>query len=274
VRKSVVCTADPAAHAGAGLATVAGAGIDVEVGLLEDAGRRLIAPFTKLMTRGLPWVHAKWAMTLDGKLATRTGDSQWISSEESRRIVHELRGRMDAIVVGIGTALADDPRLTARPAGPRTATRIIADGEARLPLESQLVRTARDVPVIVVVKSDSPAERCELLMRAGVEVLKVDADGASGLRLDQLLLQLGSRRMTHVLVEGGARLLGSFFDGGHIDEVHAFIAPSLAGGSTALTPIAGAGIALMSEAVRLCNIDVTQTGGDVYVHGDVPRVGT
>ncbi|MFO1091818.1 MAG: RibD family protein [Planctomycetaceae bacterium] len=113
------------------------------------------------MTRGLPWVHAKWAMTLDGKLSTRTGDSKWISSEESRRIAHELRGRMDAIIVGIGTALADDPLLTARPPGPRVAMRVVLDSEARLPIDSQLVRTAaRDAPVLVAVGPRATIDRC------------------------------------------------------------------------------------------------------------------
>jgi diaminohydroxyphosphoribosylaminopyrimidine deaminase/5-amino-6-(5-phosphoribosylamino)uracil reductase len=268
LRKVVVATPDPAPHtAGRGLQQLRAAGIDVEVGLLGDAGARLIAPFSKLITRGLPWVHAKWAMTLDGKLATRTGDSQWISSEESRRIVHELRGRMDAIVVGIGTALADNPLLTARPPGPRTPVRIVVDSEARLALDSQLVQTARDVPVIVAVSNHASTERCEELQRAGVEVLPLDGD--AGPRLSALLSALGARRMTHVLVEGGSQLLGSFLDQALIDEVHAFVAPTLAGGRDALPAIGGEGGARMSDALRLHEIEVARPGGDLYVHGYV-----
>lgn len=266
IRKVVVSVADPAPHtAGHGLKLLRDAGIEVEVGSLADEGQRLIAPFTKLMTRGLPWVHAKWAMTLDGKLATRTGDSKWISSEASRQIVHELRGRMDAIIVGIGTALADDPSLTARPPGPRTATRIVVDREARLPLESKLIRTARDVPVIVAAGEPADPQRCTRLIEAGAEVLKLkQQDGVAS-----LLSELGARKMTNVLVEGGARLLGAFFDDAQVDEVHAFIAPKIAGGADAVSAVAGAGVARISEALALRNVEMTPSGGDVYVHGDV-----
>ncbi|MBL8850826.1 MAG: bifunctional diaminohydroxyphosphoribosylaminopyrimidine deaminase/5-amino-6-(5-phosphoribosylamino)uracil reductase RibD [Planctomycetaceae bacterium] len=268
IRKVVVCTPDPAPHtAGRGLQLLREAGIEIETELLAEEGRRLIAPFTKLMTRGLPWVHAKWAMTLDGKLATRTGDSKWISSEESRRIVHELRGRMDAIIVGIGTALADDPLLTARPPGPRTPVRIVVDSEARLPLGSQLVRTAHEASVIVAVSHRASVERCAQLARAGVEVLRLD-DGHH-VPLHMLLSELGQRRMTNVLVEGGSRLLGSCLDGQLIDEVHAFIAPTLAGSIDAFSPIGGEGIAHMPDALRLVNVNVQHPGGDVYVRGYV-----
>jgi diaminohydroxyphosphoribosylaminopyrimidine deaminase/5-amino-6-(5-phosphoribosylamino)uracil reductase len=219
-------------------------------------------------------VHVKWAMTLDGKLATRTGDSKWISSEESRRIVHDLRGRMEAIVVGIGTALADNPLLTARPPGRRTAIRIVLDSEARLSFDSQLVRTAREVPVLVAVAASADGERCEQLRSAGAEVLKlsgVDPMGRSGVPIDGLFAELGARRLTHVLVEGGAEVLGSCFDAGLVDEVHAFIAPIVAGGAEAHSPVAGEGIALMSHAARLQDVEVSHPGGDVYLHGFVPR---
>lgn len=272
IRKVVMSAVDPAPYTqGRGVEQLRQAGIEVEVGLLQDHGQRLIAPFTRLMTRGLPWVHAKWAMTLDGKLATRTGDSKWISSEESRRIVHELRGRMDAIIVGIGTALADNPLLTARPAGPRVATRVVLDREARLPIDSQLVHTALEAPVLVAVRSTADAERCAALTAAGVEVLKLDGGASGDVWLDQLLKDLGGRKMTHVLVEGGARLLGSFHDAGFVDEVHAFVAPIIAGGGEASSPVGGAGIDQMSEALRLGNVEIRQIGQDVYVHGDVPR---
>src|SRR5204862_1918231 len=137
----------------------------------EADARRQNAPYLKLLGTGRPYVHAKWAMTLDGKIATRTGDSKWVSGGASRRIVHELRGRMDAVVVGIGTALADDPLLTARPPGPRRAVRVVLDGAARLPLTSQLARTAREVPVCVAVTDRAPADRRGALAGSGCEVL-------------------------------------------------------------------------------------------------------
>src|SRR5207237_206245 len=140
--------------------------VQVEVGLCEEAARRLNAPYLTLLSRQRPYVHLKWAMTLDGKIATRSGDSKWISGEASRRRVHELRGRMDGILVGVGTVLADDPRLTARPPGPRTATRIVLDGHGRTPETAQLVRTAREVSTMIVSANRQPqleAHGCEVL---------------------------------------------------------------------------------------------------------------
>src|SRR5205807_8119312 len=135
VARVVAALADPFPQvAGQGAALLRAAGVPVELGLCEAAARRLNAPYLKLLKTGKPYVHLKWAMTLDGKICTRTGDSKWISSEGSRRRVHQLRGRVDAIVVGIGTALADDPQLTARPPGPRQALRVVLDNAARLPL--------------------------------------------------------------------------------------------------------------------------------------------
>ncbi len=272
VRRVVIAVEDPAEHtSGAGLQILREAGIDVEIGLLAEEGRRLIAPFTKLMTRGMPYVHAKWAMTLDGRIATRTGSSRWISGEESRRIVHKLRGRMDAIIVGIGTAVADDPLLTARPPGPRTPARVVVDREARLPLESRLVQSASDGPVVAVV-GDAPQDRCDALRRAGIEVLNAgveDCQGATRVDLPALLRELGRRRMTNVLIEGGGRLLGSAVDAGLVDESHIFLAPKLVGGRGAPGPVGGEGVADIADALVLEEIEVVRAGGDIYVRGRI-----
>src|SRR5262249_4579827 len=148
VARVVAAMLDPFPEVGGrGAALLRGAGLTVDVGLCEAEARRLNAPYLKLLASGRPYVHLKWAMTLDGKICTRSGDSKWISNKASRGLVHALRGRMDAILVGIGTALADDPLLTARPPGPRLATRVVLDSHCRLPPDSQLVRTARDAPV-------------------------------------------------------------------------------------------------------------------------------
>lgn len=268
IRRVVVATSDPAAHvAGKGIDELKAAGIQVEVGLLHDQARRLIAPFTRLMTTGLPWVHAKWAMTLDGKIATKTGSSQWISNSTSRAVVHQLRGRMDAIVTGIGTVLADDPQLTARPAGLRQATRIVLDSACRIPLSSKLVQTAREAPVLVVASSSAPAMRIAALQAAGVEVLATPLTLEGQLDLYALAEELGRRRMTNVLIEAGSQVLGSFFDQCLINEVHVFVAPILAGGNSARSPLAGSGVDLMADASRLDHHDVQVLDGDVYVHG-------
>lgn len=267
IKRVVIAMADPAPHVdGGGIAELKAAGISVEVGLLEPEARQMTAPFVQLMTRQRPWVHAKWAMTLDGKIASRTGHSQWISNSQSRAVVHQLRGRMDAIVVGIGTALADDPQLTARPAGVRVATRVVIDSQARLPLSSQLVQTAADIPVICVTSTAASAERMECLRAAGVEVLQCAPDETGRPLVGEWLTELGQRKMTHVLVEGGGTLIGSLFDAQAIDEVHAFIAPKLLGGAQATTAIQGLGLESVPEAgLRVLETQVLD--GDIYVHG-------
>jgi diaminohydroxyphosphoribosylaminopyrimidine deaminase / 5-amino-6-(5-phosphoribosylamino)uracil reductase len=263
----VVAQVDPyPAVAGGGLTELSAAGLQVEVGLLEAEARRLNAPYLKLLAAGRPWVMAKWAMTLDGKLATRAGDSRWISGEASRRVVHELRGRVDAILVGRGTIQADDPLLTARPPGLRTATRVVLDTHATLTSESQLVSTARDAPVLVAVGPHAPEFDRARLKAAGCEVFVCRAGDAAA-RLVALLDELGRRRMTNVLVEGGAKLLGSLFDQRQIDEVHVFVAPRLVGGGEAPTPMAGMGVERMAQAWRLESPVWRQLEDDMYLQG-------
>lgn len=273
IRRVVIGTRDPAPHVdGRGIKLLREAGIEVEVGLCEPEARRLIAPFRRLMLEGRPWVHAKWAMSLDGRIATRTGDSKWITNDLSRAKAHELRGRCDAIVVGVTTVLQDDPQLTARPSGPRVALRVVLDSQARTPLSSQLVRTAQELPVLVVTSPHAPAERVEALRTAGVEVLSVAEDPSDPDRpaLRLLLEELGRRRMTHVLLEGGAGVLGSAFEGGLVDECHVFVAPRIIGGRDALSSVGGVGSERMQDIRSLTAVQFTPLGDNVYLHGDWP----
>jgi diaminohydroxyphosphoribosylaminopyrimidine deaminase/5-amino-6-(5-phosphoribosylamino)uracil reductase len=266
IRRVVAAMHDPFAQvAGRGAALLRKAGLDVEVGPGEAEARRLNAPYLKLLATGRPYVHAKWAMTLDGKIATRTGDSKWISGPASRHRVHELRGRMDAIVVGIGTALADNPRLTARPPGPRTATRIVLDSRGRLPADGLLATTAREAPVLVVTTATA-AQAVRPLQSLGCEWLALPAE-AGRPTVPALLDELGRRRMTNVLIEGGSAVLGSFLDAGAVDEVHVFIAPRLAGGVEAKTPIGGRGVERIAEALSLREWRVELVEGDMLVRG-------
>jgi diaminohydroxyphosphoribosylaminopyrimidine deaminase/5-amino-6-(5-phosphoribosylamino)uracil reductase len=255
--------------AGKGIETLNAAGIDVDVGRLEAEAKRLNAPYLKLATTGRPWIIAKWAMTLDGKIATRTGDSRWISGEASREIVHRLRGRVDGIMIGRGTAQRDDPLLTARPPGPRVATRIVVDSRAALALESQLVRSAGDASVLVAVGNDASQENIDRLTAAGCEVIVCRPAEVSGksVSIPALLDELGRRRMTNVLVEGGGQLLGALFDASAIDEVHVFIAPKLIGGAAALTSIAGSGMEKLAFAAQLLELEIRQVGDDLYIRG-------
>jgi len=205
-------------------------------------------------------------MTLDGKISTRTGDSRWISNPASRRRVHQLRGRMDALLVGIGTALADDPLLTVRPPGPRTPARIVLDSQGRLPLSGQLAQTARTVPVLIATSSTLEDRRREELQALGCEWLPLPGE-AGLLSLPALLDELGHRRMTNILVEGGSAVLGSFFDARALDEVHVFLAPRLLGGAQAKTPVGGRGVDQMAQALFLTEWEVETIEGDLYLHG-------
>jgi diaminohydroxyphosphoribosylaminopyrimidine deaminase/5-amino-6-(5-phosphoribosylamino)uracil reductase len=275
VKRAVIAVEDPFPQvAGRGFAELRSGGIECEIGVRAAEANWLLAPYRNLITTGRPWVIAKWAMTLDGKLATRTGDSQWISSEASRAIVHQLRGRVDAILVGSVTARTDDPLLTARPADhadlKRVATRIIVDSAASLSPGSRLVETAADAPVLVAAASYADEGSCNRLAGAGVEVYRC-AGATHAERLHALLEELGRRRITNVLVEGGSKLLGALFDARAINEVHVFIAPKLAGGATAPSPIAGDGIAQMANALQLADITIEELGGDVYVHGRIAK---
>jgi len=271
IARVIVATPDPfPAVSGGGINALRQAGIDVTTAVCAAEARRLIAPFSMLVEQERPWLIAKWAMSLDGRVATAARESRWISSAASREIVHELRGRMDGILCGIGTALADDPLLTARPAGPRQAVRIVLDGAARLPVKSRLVRTARDRPVLVAVGPAAPANRLQALEAAGCEVWRGAAADLRE-RLTALLTELAVRRLTNVLIEGGPQVLGSFADAGLIDEVWAFIAPMIIGGAAAPPAVGGTGSASLLNAAALDIEHVGHPGGDLFVRGVVRR---
>jgi diaminohydroxyphosphoribosylaminopyrimidine deaminase / 5-amino-6-(5-phosphoribosylamino)uracil reductase len=266
VKRVVIALADPFPRVdGGGIAILQDAGLEVHVGCCAAEARRLNAPYWKLVRTGRPWVHVKWAMSLDGKIATAGGDSKWISGAESRRRVHELRGLMDAIIVGRGTVAADDPLLTARPSGPRKATRVIITASGELPERCRLRSTAREAPVLLFTAAGNEmklagwaADGCELI------ALPPCDHGAS---IDAMLAELGRRRMTNVLVEGGAELLGAFLDARAADEFHVFIAPKILGGTRALSPVGGRGIVRIAEALALAETAVSRSGEDVYVRG-------
>lgn len=267
IGRVVVAAGDPfPAVAGRGIDTLRAAGLEVDTGLFESAAERLTAAFRTLVTRGRPWVIAKWAMSLDGRLAASPGQDRWISSAESRGVVHALRSRVDAIAVGVGTAVADDPLLTVRvapgtAAGPRRPLRIVLDTLATLPLASSLVRTAREVPVLVAVGPDAPADRVRPLEAAGCEVWRAAAADRRS-RLDALLAELGSRRLTTLLVEGGPTVLAGMFAAAQVDEAWVFVAPRILGGVAAAVEPPAADVRLRIE-------EVTFPGGDVLVRGTV-----
>jgi len=269
----VVANRDPFPQvAGTGLASLRGHGLDVMTGVAAVEAEALNAPYFHYLQTSRPWVIAKWAMSLDGKMATTSGDSRWISNPRSRSIVHQIRGRVDAILVGRRTAELDDPQLTARPPGPRTAVRIVLDSMAQLRIDSKLVCSAGEVPLMVVTGPQAPLEARSRLENAGCEVICLDQEpqGGRSAKLHQLLERLGERQMTNLLVEGGGKVLGSFFDAELINEVHTFIAPVLIGGE-GVSPLGGSGAESMDGVIRLEHYQTEQIDDDWYISGRFPR---
>lgn len=255
--------------AGQGCAQLREAGTAVETGVLEEGCRHLNEAFFHFITTGRPLVVLKYAMTLDGKAATRTGASRWITGPEARERVHRDRHRFAAIMVGIGTALADDPALTCRlEGGPwRQPLRIVVDSQGRLPLDALLVRTAQEVPTMVAVGPQASAERTGALREAGCSVwASPPAEGGNGaVNLPALLDHAGSLGIDSILVEGGPALHGAFIDGGLANRVQAYIAPKLFGGASAPGPVAGRGVALPADALCLSSPTVTALGPDLLL---------
>ncbi|CAA9513608.1 MAG: Diaminohydroxyphosphoribosylaminopyrimidine deaminase / 5-amino-6-(5-phosphoribosylamino)uracil reductase [uncultured Solirubrobacterales bacterium] len=271
IRRVVVASDDPSAKAsGRGPELLRAEGVEVEwaEARLAHAARLLNQPFRKHARTGRPLVVLKSALTLDGKVATRAGDSRWISSEASRARVHALRAEVDAVAIGIGTALADDPQLTARPGDGEPIGqpwRVVFDSHARLPLDSVLVRSAGGVPVLVVCSPDAPISARDALAAAGVEVLVVEGDDETA-RVAQALSELGERGIQSLVLEGGPRLAGAFLDAGEIDAMLAFIAPVLAGGGEARSVLEGRGVEAIADARRAVSVEVEPIGDDTCIH--------
>jgi diaminohydroxyphosphoribosylaminopyrimidine deaminase/5-amino-6-(5-phosphoribosylamino)uracil reductase len=268
IERVVVASDDPSEHAsGRGLGILRDEGIEVVVadGELADRARLLNQPFRKHARTGRPWVLFKSAMTLDGKVATRGGDSKWISGEASRRLAHQWRAQCDAVAVGIGTALADDPQLTARIEGViRQPRRVVFDSLARLPLSSQLVRDARKVPLTVVVSRAAPRAATDALATHGADVIVATGENETA-RVRSALDQLGASGIGSILLEGGPHLAGAFLDAGEVDEMRLFLAPMVLGGRTARDPLEGEGVDAIADAARALTLDCERVGEDLLV---------
>jgi diaminohydroxyphosphoribosylaminopyrimidine deaminase / 5-amino-6-(5-phosphoribosylamino)uracil reductase len=272
IRRVVVGSDDPTEKAaGRGLGILRDEGVEVMIadGELATRARLLNQAFRKHARVGRPWVLFKSAMTLDGKVATRTGDSQWISGEASRELAHRWRASVDAVVVGIGTALADDPRLTARPDGltdeiENQPRRVVFDSLARLQPSSQLVVAAQEIPLTVIVSRAAARSDTDALEAAGVQVLVATGENEPA-RVRSGLEQLGSIGVSSALLEGGPHLAGAFLDAGEIDEIRLFLAPLLLGGSAARDPLEGEGVAQISEALRALTFDCERVGEDLLI---------
>lgn len=276
--------------AGKGVKILQDAGIEVEVGLCENEIREMNKVFLKYITTKRPYVIMKTAMTLDGKIAAYTGDSRWVTNEESRKMVHELRSELAGVVVGIGTVLADDPLLTCRLEGNyHQPMRVVVDSNLRIPVDSQLVKTANEYRTIVACRhfDRSEAERSEVeksslnvnkqkgfldslrsLEMTGVELLECQSNN-NHVDINDLMTKLGAMGIDSLLLEGGGTLNAAFLEAGCVDEVWAFIAPKIIGGEGAKTPVSGKGIDKMSEAINSQDIDIQNINGDILIKGKI-----
>jgi diaminohydroxyphosphoribosylaminopyrimidine deaminase/5-amino-6-(5-phosphoribosylamino)uracil reductase len=269
IARVVVGCDDPSEKAsGRGPGMLRDGGVEVVFadGAEAAAARLLIQPFRKHARTGHPHVMLKSALTLDGRTATGSGDSRWISGPDSRALVHAWRAEVDAVAVGIGTVLADDPLLTARDVGhpvARQPRRVVFDSSGRMPLDSKLVRSTDSAPVIAVITPDAPADRVSALRQAGVETIIVD--GTPPERVSASTAELGRRGVTSLMLEGGARLAGAFLDSGEVDELRLFIAPVLLGGAGSRPLAAGEGADSIGAAQRALAMEWERSGDDLLI---------
>lgn len=274
VRRVVAAVADPFPEvAGRGLAVLKEAGVEVRAGVLEAEARRLNAAYFKRQATGLPLIIAKWAMTLDGRMADAAGDSRWISSEESRRRVHEVRRIVDGVLVGARTVEVDRPRLTVRHVEPLTErgqpTRIVLDSTLGTDPKREPAASAGDIPVLIYTTAEAleaEGDRAAALREAGCEPVAVPA-GPGGVSLEAVLRDLGRRGMSRVLVEGGARIFGSFFVAGLVDRVMVFVSPKVLGGAKAFGPVTGPDARTLAEAIQVEDFAVSRVGPDLLIEG-------
>ncbi len=274
ISRVVIGMADPNPKVtGGGADRLRQAGIAVTVGVLERECRILNQPFIKWVTQGRPYVTLKCAATLDGRMGARTGESRWVTNERSRRLVHELRAAVDAVLVGIGTALADDPLLTARLDRKKTPQplRIVLDTHGRLPLASQLVKTARQTPVLLACAEAVSKEVRERFASHGVDMLPLGMAKEHGLDLRGLLDELGRRSITSVLVEGGARIHGAFLDEALADDFLFFYAPKILGDSLGVPMFQGVPRFSMGDAVPVFDCEIRRFGEDFLISGRFRR---
>lgn len=255
--------------AGKGKAELEAAGIRTVVGECEEEARQMNEAFVHWVTVGRPFVLVKFAMSLDGKIATRTGDARWISGPEARRRVHQLRNEVDAILVGAGTVIADNPRLTTRleEEDVRHPLRVILDSRGRVPLTAQVFDPHLPGRTLVATTPAASSAYREELQARGVEVLVLPADEQGRVSLEALLDELGRREITSLLVEGGSTVLGSFFDRRLVNKVIAFIAPLIVGGHDAPSPVGGQGVTRLADALRLERVVWEPVGNDLMLVG-------
>ena len=269
VNRVVVAMQDPNPKvAGSGIKRLQAAGIEVETGILEQEAARLNEVFLKHIQTGLPFIASKTAMTLDGKIATTTGDSKWISNEKSRHYVHQLRNQYQGIMVGIGTVMHDDPRLNTRleTSSKRDPVRVIIDTRLDIPVQSRIVQSAEQQKTMVFCGQQVDDVKCKAIEKQGVEIYRVDSCGEL-LSMQQVFEKLYERGLCSILVEGGASLNGTLLQKRWLDRVYCFIAPKIIGGYSAPGPFGGAGCEKISQSIRVVEREIHSFGEDLMITG-------
>jgi diaminohydroxyphosphoribosylaminopyrimidine deaminase/5-amino-6-(5-phosphoribosylamino)uracil reductase len=269
----VIGCLDPAPHVAGAVDRLRSAGVRVDVGLMQEECSALVADFAKHIRTGLPFVTLKAAVTLDGKIATRTGDSKWITGEEARSEAHRMRDQSDAVLVGLGTVLSDDPRLTVRRVEGRDPIRVVLDADLRTPAGAAVLDPGRssDAGTLVFHAADADSSQREHFKAEGVDLVPVSRD-ERGVDLLEVLQRLGDRGLVRLLVEGGAHVHGSFLDLGLADRAAIFIAPRIVGDAGALSFAAGSGAESIERAWRLVRTELQALGPDWLVSGDFERM--
>ena len=254
--------------AGNGIRQLEASGISVQVGLCEAESRQLNEVFIKYITTQHPFVILKSAVSLDGKIATASGESQWITSEASRLKGHEVRAQVDAILVGVGTVLQDDPSLTTRLPDRKSEDpiRVIVDSHGRTPLGAKVFNPNSNAGTLIAVTEKAPLKKIEALKSAGADVLTIQAQEGR-VCLSALMQELGRREITSVLIEGGGEINAAALQSGIVDKLMFFIAPKLIGGKDAPGPIGGVGIAHLAEAYELRDVKTSHIGADFLIEG-------
>ncbi len=251
---------------GAGRKVLIDAGIKVEVGLMEEECKELIEAYSKFITTGIPFVAIKWAMSLDGRIATETGRSRWISGAQAREFIHQLRNEYDVIAVGIGTILKDDPLLTCRIDGGRNPVRAIFDTRARTPLNSKIVKTSDEVKTVIFHSDRARREDIERLRGKNIETVNISGV-EGGIDIAKVIKEVGRMGLTSILVEGGARVIGYIVGNALFDKVYITISPILIGGRKAPAPVINAGIKELTEALRIDKVRYLFKGDDIIISG-------
>lgn len=270
VKRVVIGCRDPNPHVpGGGVDRLLEAGIEVVTGVLEDRAKRLILPWTKYITEGASYLSLKLAISLDGRVATRTGISKWITGTSSRARVHALRATYDAVMVGINTVLADDPQLTVRDVPGRNPVRIVVDSKLRTPIDSHLVTTAREIPTCIITTVEGPEGLAARFEEAGVALIRVPATASGRCDMAVAMRALAAREVVSVLCEGGAELAGSLLAGRLPSELHVFIAPVLLGPRGIPGAVDWAGPEAPAQAPRIDPPTWELCGSDAYVYGPI-----